>query len=430
MKIASFAGAAIPGAEALDFFSDARLAGFDAAFVDLQGALEAWLSRDDVWQSKADRVLTAAAHQALAETLERRARELRKFIDEARPAVLFPAVLPSLKHVDRKGRWAGLEVDSNIYPAMGTARSGGPGLEFRGPPELLAFAERLKPHFQPHATLPKHIGAPAFLSDGKVAGAFLCDGKRWVLTCPRLADTSDLAAAFADLYGATSAEAKLPDLPPWHEQYLIPGEAQMAALIEKIDQSLAEVLALRDQKRAEMAELGYLKRLFTDEGPSLRQAAATALKGMGFDVQPGARGKEELVITLGQAVAIVATKGRTGPANEADAVELDKAVHRYFKEHDVMPKGILVVNGFRDLPLHDRRDAVFPTTMHGYAKNRGHCLITGLQLLCLSYEGRHPDHGPRARNELLHTVGPFARFRGSEWLVIFGRTDGSPDLKT
>ena len=175
MKIASFGAAAIPGTEALDLLSEARLAGFDAVFFDLQGALDAWLSRDDVWQSKADRVLTAAAHQALTETLERRARELRKLIDEGRPAVLFPAVLPSLKHVDKKGRWAAFEVDSNLYPAIGIARSGDGPLDFRGPPELLAFAERLKPHFRPHGTLAKHVGAPAFLAEGKVAGAFLCD---------------------------------------------------------------------------------------------------------------------------------------------------------------------------------------------------------------------------------------------------------------
>jgi hypothetical protein len=430
MKIASFGAAPVPGAEPLDFFSDARLAGFDAAIVDLEGALGAWLSRDDVWQAKAERVLTLAAHQRLVETLERRARELRKFIDEGLPAVLFPAVLPSLKHVDKKGRFTDFELDSNLYPATGIARAGNDAPELRGPPELLAFGERLGPTLKPHATLPKHIGAPAFLLDGKVAGAFLCDGKRWVLTCPRLADASDLAAAFAELYRATSAEAKLPDLPPWHEQYLIPGEAQMAVLVEKIEKGLAEILALRDQKLAEKAELGYLKRLFTDEGPSLRHAAAVALKAMGFDVQPGPRGKDELVITLGQAVAIVATKGRTGPASEADAVDLDKAVHRHFKEHNVMPKGILVFNSFRDLPLHDRREATFPPAMHGYAKNRGHCLITGLQLLCLSYEGRHPDHGPRARNELLHTVGPFQRFRGGEWAVTFGagedRTSSPP----
>ena len=425
MKIASFGARPLPGTEALDYFSEAPLAEFDAVIVDLEGALEAWLA-GDVWQSKADRVLSTAAHASLFAALERRARELRKFVDEGKPAVLFQANLPALKHVDRKGRWADTAGLGDGYPAV--AHPVPPGiearLEFRGAPELVKFGERMAPHFRVRGILTKHLGAPAFYvpGTGQVAGAFLCDGKRWVLTCPHLADTgaSDFAAAFSELHGATSGEARLPALPDWHEEYLIPGEAQMAALIEKIEQGLAEIQALRAAKLAEKVELGYLKRLFTDEGPSFRHAVATALKGMGFDVQPGPRGRDELVITLGKAVAVVVTKGSKKAASEADAVDLDKAVQRYFKAHEVLPKGILVVNGFRDIPLHDRREAVFPPAMHGYAKNRGQCLITGLQLLCLQYEGRHPEHGARARTELLDTVGPFARFRGAEWLTLFG----------
>lgn len=429
MKIASFAAGPIAGTEALAYFSEAPLAGFDAAFCDFEAALDAWLA-GEVWQSKAERVLSTNAHAALVDAVSRRARELRRFMDEGKPVVLFTAALPALRYVDRKGRWADVEDLAASYPAAVTALAAPAGsLELRGPPELVQFGERLQGHFRPGA-LAKHIGAPAFLVQDRIAGAFLCDAKRWVLTCPRLADAGlhELAAAFTDLHRATSAEAKLPGLPAWHEQYLIPGEAQMAALVQKIDETLAEVTALRAAKLAEKAELGYLKRLFTDEGPSFRHAVATALKAMGFDVQPGPRGRDEIVITLGQAVAVVVTKGRAKAANEADAVELDKAVQRYFKEHDVMPKGILVVNGFRDLPLHDRREATFPPAMHGYARNRGQCLITGLQLLCLQYEGRNPDQGPRARNELLHTVGPFARFRGNEWLAIFGvNPEGNPN---
>jgi hypothetical protein len=423
VKIASFAAGPIAGTEPLEYFSDVPLAGFDAAFCDLEAVLDAWLE-GNVWQSKAERVLSANAHAALTDVLPRRAKELRRFMDEGKPVVLFTAALPALRYVDRKGRWADLEDLAASYPAAVTALAAPAGaLEFRGPPALVQFGERLQANFRP-GVLAKHIGTPAFLVQGKVAGALLCDDKRWVLTCPRLADAGlpDLAAAFTDLYNATSGEAKLPDLPAWHEQYLIPGEAQMAALVQKIDETLAEVTALRATKVAEKAELGYLKRLFTDEGPSFRHAVATALKGMGFDVQPGQRGKDEIVATLGQAVAVVVTKGRTKAANDADAVELDKAVLRYFKAHEVMPKGILVVNGFRDLPLHDRRDAVFPPAMHGYARNRGQCLITGLQLLCLQHEARHTEHGSRARNELLHTVGPFTRFRGAEWLALFGIT--------
>ena len=423
MKIASFAAGPIAGTERLEYFSDTPLAGFDAAFCDLEAALNAWLA-GNVWHSKAERVLSTNAQAALIDVVSQRAKELRRFMDEGKPVVLFTAALPALRYVDRKGRWADVEDLAASYPAAVTPLAAPAGAQqFRGPPELVQFGERLQAHFRP-GVLAKHIGAPAFFVQDRIAGAFLCDGKRWVLTCPRLADAGlpGLAAAFTELHNATSVEAKLPDLPAWHEQYLIPGEAQMAALVQKIDETLAEVTALRAAKRAEMAELGYLKRLFTDEGPSLRHAVATALKAMGFDVQPGPRGKDEIVIALGQAVALVVTKGRAKAASEADAVELDKAVQRYFKVNGVLPKGILVVNGFRDLPLHDRREAVFPPAMHGYARNRGQCLITGLQLLCLQHEARQAEHGPRARNELLHTAGPFARFRGAEWLALFGIT--------
>lgn len=425
MRIASFAPAPIPGTETLEFFSPARLAGFDAVICDLEGVLDAWLA-GEVWQSRPERLLTADAYGSLHEALERRSRELRKLIDEGKPAVLFPAVFPALKH-DRQGRWVDVTDLDDTYPARGTPLpSGVPGeLELRGPPELVQFGERLKAHWRPHAALARYIGAPAFLLQGRVAGSFLGDGKRWVLTCPRLeaAGLAGFAAAFTDLYRALSDDTQLPGLPAWHDQYLIPGEAQMAGLLEQIDKALAEVTAMREQKLAEKKELGYLKRLFTDEGPSLRHAVATALKGIGFEVQPGARGKDELLARAGDVTAIVLTRGKTGAASEADAVDLDKAVQRHFKAHDVMPKGILVVNSFRDLPLLERREATYPIPLQGYARKRDQCLITGLQLLCLYFDARRAGDSAPARDELLRTVGQFLRFRGGDWLSLFGASE-------
>ena len=426
MRIASFAPAPIPGTETLDFFSEAGFAAFDAVICDLEGVLDAWLA-GEVWQSKAERLLTADAHGALLEALERRARELRRFIDEGRPAVLFPAVFPALRYVDRKGRWVDVTELEDKYPARGTPLPAGTAgaLDFRGPPQLARFGERLNAHWRAHAALAKYIGTPAFLLQGRVAGSFLADDKRWVLTCPRLdaAGLSDFAAAFTDFYRVLADDTKLPELPAWHDQYLIPGEAQMAGLLEQIEKALAEVSAMREQKLAEKKELGYLKRLFTDEGPSLRYAAATALKGMGFEVQPGPRGKDELVIKAGDVTAIVLTRGKTHAASEADAVDLDKAVQRYFKAHGVTPKGILVVNSFRDLPLLERREATYPIPMQQYARKRDQCLITGLQLLCLCFDARRGDNSARARDELLQTVGQFLRFRGGEWLALFGASE-------
>jgi hypothetical protein len=430
MRIASFAHAPVAGTETLDFFSPAGLAGFDAVICDLEGVLDGWLA-GEVWQSKAERLLSGEAHGALVEALARRSRELRRFIDEGKPAVFFAAVFPALRHVDRQGRWVDVADLGDGYPARGTPLPAGAAgqkagaLELRGAPELVQFGERLKKHWRPHAALAKYIGPPAFFLEGRVAGAFLGDEKRWVLTCPRLegAGWSDFAAAFTDFYRASSDDTRLPELPAWHDQYLIPGEAQMAGLLEQIEKALAEVTAMREQKLAEKRDLGYLKRLFTDEGPSLRHAVATALKGMGFEVQPGARGKDELIVKAGEATAIVLVRGKTTAASDADAVELDKAVQRYAKAHGVMPKGILVVNSFRDLPLLERREATYSIAMQGYARKRDQCLVTGLQLLCLTFDARRAADSAPARDELLQTVGQFLRFRGGSWLPLFGASE-------
>ena len=437
MRIAAFASAPIAGTEKLDFFSNVGLAGFDAVICDLEGVLDAWLA-GEVWQSKAERLLSADAHGSLLEALDRRARELRRFVDEGKPAVLFPAVFPALRHVDRQGRWVDVSDLGDAYPARATALPAGTSgekagaLEFRGPPDLVQFGERLSAHWRPHAALAKYVGTPAFLLQGRVAGSFLGDGKRWVLTCPRLesAGWADFAAAFTDFHRASSDDTRLPELPAWHDQYLIPGEAQMAGLLEQIDKALAEVTAMREQKLAEKKALGYLKRLFTDDGPSLRHAVATALQGMGFAVQPGARGKDELIVKAGDATAIVVARGKTKAASEADAVDLDKAVQRYFKAHDVMPKGILVVNSFRDLPLLERREATYPAAMQGYARKRDQCLITGLQLLCLYFDARRADASAGAREELLQSAGQFLRFRGGDWLALFGASEKEPDSES
>lgn len=48
----------VQGAETVDFFSDASLAGFAAGFCDPAGTLDARLA-GDVWQAKGARVLSA-----------------------------------------------------------------------------------------------------------------------------------------------------------------------------------------------------------------------------------------------------------------------------------------------------------------------------------------------------------------------------------
>jgi hypothetical protein len=150
----------------------------------------------------------------------------------------------------------------------------------------------------------------------------------------------------------------------------------------------------------------------------------TALEGLGFKVEPGPRGRDDLVATFGQAAAVVQVVGKDAKgASDADAIQLGKSVSRYFDEHELVPKGILVANAFRSTSIDTRDEAAFPAHMLGYSKNRGHCLITGLQLLCLYFEARANNSASRARLELLDTVGPFPRFTGKEWRSVVSTMD-------
>lgn len=402
MNIASF-GSRARGAdiEAVDFFSGRPAADFEAAFYDLEGVLEGWLE-GDVFESKPHGVLSTGSYESLLAAFERRAKEMRKLVDQGHPVVLFPAVFPALKYVDRKGKWLDVPDLRSHFPASANAVRAGKGMriEPRDLPALVKFAGRL-----------------ALQS----ASDLVCDEKRWVLVCPRLGTPeswNDFAAAFRELYEATGADAQLPALPGWHEHYLIPGEVEVADVIAQIEKAVGELNVLLAAKREEKTRLGYLKRLFTDKGSSLNKAVRTALEGLGFEVEPGPGG-DELIATYGQAVAVVEVIGKDSKsANDADASQLAKSVSKYFDEHGVVPKGILVVNGFRDTAIGTRSDAVFPDQMLGFSKKRGHCLITGLQLMCLYFDALKNNTAGRARFELLDSVGPFPRFTGEQWQSI------------
>jgi hypothetical protein len=115
------------------------------------------------------------------------------------------------------------------------------------------------------------------------------------------------------------------------------------------------------------------------------------------------------LLKLGGLPAVAEIKGKAKSAAEKDAAQLEKWVATYHAEHEQQPKGILVVNGWRDVPLA-QRDAkpTFPEQMLAYARGRGHCLITGLQLLCAWIDAENdPSRAADIANEIMNTVGVY-----------------------
>jgi hypothetical protein len=79
----------------------------------------------------------------------------------------------------------------------------------------------------------------------------------------------------------------------------------------------------------------------------------------------------------------IEVKGRdTGSAGEKHAAQLEKWVMGHFEKTGEHAKGLLVVNGFKDVELLARTEPVFPAQMIPFSTSRGHALISGVQLLC------------------------------------------------
>ena len=105
------------------------------------------------------------------------------------------------------------------------------------------------------------------------------------------------------------------------------------------------------------------------------------------------------------------SKGVGGSAAEKHANQLEKWASEYYDQHELRPKGILVVNAFRTRGL-TRRPEAFPSQMLPYAEARGHLLVTTLQVLGvrLAVDAGDVD-ADSVMQSLFETVGPWPRFR-------------------
>lgn len=88
------------------------------------------------------------------------------------------------------------------------------------------------------------------------------------------------------------------------------------------------------------------------------------------------------------------------------AAQLMKWVTTYHSEYGVEPKGILIINAFRDKPLKDRIEKVFPVQMLGYSERMQLCLLTTTQLLAMYLDFLdHQTDFATIKSKLFETIG-------------------------
>jgi hypothetical protein len=199
--------------------------------------------------------------------------------------------------------------------------------------------------------------------------------------------------------------------PDWATEYQLPGEADLVARVRGAGDAVAKAQSRLDSAERALAILKQRKTLFTGSGAAFEAFAEEAFKALGFTIEEGRPGRTDRMVRLRGEAAVLELKGRAKSAAERDAAQLEKWVSEHFVDKGIQPKGILVVNGWRDTPLQGRTEDVFPDQMLEFSRARKHCLISGLQLLgtWLGAE-QHPEMRDHIADSIMSCVGRYEKY--------------------
>jgi hypothetical protein len=265
-------------------------------------------------------------------------------------------------------------------------------------------------------------------TDSVVSAGIATDSGGFVLLLPHVrsadsfkTDAAWLAAnkqfldAIIRIHHDRRSAAGIEPLPEWALGLQVPMQAEVTKQIGTLQSDINDLqnrLAVQSER---LASLHESKRLLTGTGTDLEKRVAAALVDLGFTVSVPDEGRTDLIVRdpdLGVAVAEV--KGVAGSAAEKHAAQLEKWVSTLHADTGTEPKGLLIINAFRDVSLPDRPATVFPGQMMDYVIRRRFALVTTTQLYCaLLAMPSQPDRVKAFAKALYTTIGIVEDF--SEW---------------
>lgn len=179
--------------------------------------------------------------------------------------------------------------------------------------------------------------------------------------------------------------SSITQLPEWAEKYFLPNEKELKNEVDGISHQISQLSLLIEQKEVEKSLISLRKKIFTTSGIELEFEVKRIFSELGFEFMDAEPNRDDLIIKYNEHIAVIEIKGIAKTAAEKHAAQLEKWSANYIEKNGVIPKGILIVNTFKETPLNERNEVSFPDQMVKYSTQREHCLITTLQLLNLYY---------------------------------------------
>ncbi len=372
------------------------------------------------------RNLSVSSYQNLKKSLKKHFQELSEFFHSGKTLVI---LLPppsefafAEEHAfDKKTMPVTDLLPLNQGEKVSTVASTGTNITVRTNSDAIKiFSDFMKTHMQYKAYFAEVIGEPFMFSNAnKPLASLLKRDEGRILFLPHiildkinlLAFVNQIKKLTTELNSESKDKTEI-QLSNWASNFLLPNESETVNKIIELEKKNEELIINIGKEKALLNSIISKKYLFAGgTGDALVDQVMLVFKEMGIPAVNGPEGRDDLILELGGRPAVVEIKGKKKSAAEEDAAQLEKWVSGYYEKNKVEPKGILIINAFKDLPLSERNDPAFPNQMIDYATRKQQCLITTTQLLQLSLlANSEPKKGKLIIESLLKTVGVYDSF--------------------
>lgn len=207
-------------------------------------------------------------------------------------------------------------------------------------------------------------------------------------------------------------------LPQWCSTIQLPGEDLVQKEISEIESQISQLNDQLIQSQFKYSAFLAHKSILSSTGQALEDQIRDLFIELGIEIIEPDEKRDDLIIKYNDQFAVIEIKGISGSAAEKHAAQLEKWVSDFVMQKEIRPKGILIVNAFKDYPIQEWPLEVFPHQMLKHSVQREHCLISTAQFLAFYYATKA---NPQKRDELIQslfdTVGIYSHF--ADWKKYF-----------
>lgn len=199
----------------------------------------------------------------------------------------------------------------------------------------------------------------------------------------------------------------------WTNNYRFQDFDKYTSEIEELKTKLVGIREDIEQKETEFSELKRTRDiLLNGQGISILQyKVKEVFNELGISFEDGPESRDDLILKDdgGKTILVCEVKGKSKSASEGDAAQLEKWRTRVFEVEEHEPKGLLIVNAWREKEPKDRNEDAFPDQMLDYCKNKGFCLMTTVQLynIWCAFKRVEFKDGQELLDKIMKTVGVF-----------------------